>query len=163
MRTRLLCFASTTMFPYTHFSFLTHRKSARHCHAEPQASRSNTDWASILVVEFRDEVFAAIHAQLASQEIVVINAPMADAVLTTLQQCKPWLILINAEMPDESGFLISHKLRMHGFQGELWLYSACTNDSHRGFQEFCQVDHLFNYGGDIRTLTSHLKRFIKQQ
>lgn len=150
------------MFPYTHFSFLQHREPKTSDTDVGRPHFSMPDPAPILVVEFRDEVYAAIHAELSSRQVTVIRVSMSDAAVPVWRQRNPGLILVNAEMPDESGFLLSLKLRMHGYQGGLWLYSAHEVNASRGYQEFCQVDHLLNYGGDVRALMAHLNRFIQK-
>ncbi|MFN3149840.1 response regulator [Bremerella sp. T1] len=149
------------MFPYIHFSFLHHRRMGTTERSVRQPNTLASVPIAILLVEFRDEVFAAIRSEIENPEISVTRANSTEAVVPTWRQRKPGLILINAEMPDESGFLVSLKLRMHGFQGGLWLYSAHAATAARGYQEFCQADRLFCYGGDLRALTTEIKRFLQ--
>lgn len=149
------------MFPYTHFSFLHHRKSCKPDNEANLRHAGFSDLATILMIEYRDEIYAAIEGELANNDALLTRVMTAGEAVTGWRQHRPELILINAEMPDESGFLISLKLRMHGFQGGLWLYSACANNSPPGFQQFCQIDHLFNYKGDLRMLTTHLNQLFQ--
>ncbi|MBA2116135.1 hypothetical protein [Bremerella alba] len=149
------------MFPYTHFSFLHHRNLGATKRNVRQSNTSVPIPLAILVVEFRDEVFATIRGELTNREISILRASSTEAVVPAWRQRNPGLIIINAEMPDESGFLVSLKLRMHGFHGGLWLYSAHAANTARNYQEFCQVDRLFCYGGDLRALTAHVNRFLQ--
>lgn len=150
------------MFPYTHFSFLTNRHIKADDHGCWDRS-SPPPSPTILLVEFRDEVFAAIRTELIGLNLSIARVTSADSVASAWRRMDPGLVIVNAQMPDQSGLLISHKLRLHGFAGELWMYSAKTEQSKFDDQEFCRIDRVFRYGGDVRALASHLTAVVSQR
>lgn len=148
------------MFPYTHFSFMKAPKRRRDS-VGPHFDLDHT--AKILVVESRDQVFAAIREEFRSQKFAIFRAACADEVVPILRRDRPGLVLLNAEMPDESGFLISLKLRIHGYDGGLWLYATDAEKTPASYREHCQIDRIVSYGGDFRELTSQLGCVLRRQ
>jgi CheY-like chemotaxis protein len=78
----------------------------------------------VLVVEFRDEVYVALRSLLEAEGLSVVRATRGAEVAAKTRDLAPHLVLIYADMPDESGWLIACKLRFGLNSGPLWLYTA---------------------------------------
>ncbi len=67
---------------------------------------------TMLLVEYRDEVFARIAADLAAAGVVVQRADSGAEASRIFAQQGAGLLLVNADLPDGSGWLVSSKLRL---------------------------------------------------
>lgn len=97
---------------------------ARLRHSAPQASQRLHRAPRVLVVEFRDEVFAALLAALRDQDCEVQRAESGAAAGAALARFLPDLVLVNESLPDESGWLIACKARFWPRRRPGWFYAA---------------------------------------
>lgn len=114
----------------------------------------------VLIVDFRDEVFASLRGRLTEQGATVERALNAGDVIGNLCAFGPRLILINQEMYDETGCLIAHKLRLKGQRHAIWLYTLKETELLRECSMLCRIDRLIEYRGDLKTLDGELNKAI---
>ena len=100
---------------------------------------------TILLVEYRDEVFARIAADLAATGVVVQRAGNGAEASRVHARRGVNLLLVNADLPDGSGWLLSSKLRMVDPEVSIWIYTprATPDDGvHGQFHRRRRIDRV---------------------
>jgi CheY-like chemotaxis protein len=115
----------------------------------------------VLVVEFRDEVYACLKTLLQESGLEVERAERGDAVAECARRFAPDLILVNEDMPDESGWLIACKLRLGARRCPAWLYTSRLPRCHRDWRQFAGVAEVIDYGGVLLRLTLELRARLR--
>lgn len=108
----------------------------------------------VLVIDFRDEVFAAISNILRGFDCQVHRAESSETVSKVAGRVPLDLILLNQQMPTESGWLISCKLRLTCCWQPIWMYTADRNAHRQAWQHLARVDAIFEYDGDVWRLSN---------
>ena len=126
------------------------------------APRRSSRRPRVLLVEFRDEVYAALRVVLIEEGCEVVRAELGAAVTSALVRFSPDLVLINESMPDESGWLIACKLQFGRRRQPVWLYAARTSPSLAAWAETCQVARVIDYGGVLMRLLGHVRHDLAQ-
>jgi DNA-binding response OmpR family regulator len=117
----------------------------------------------VLVVEFRDEVFAELWSVLESHGCVVSRAISGASVAAQVKKFSPDLLLVNESMPDESGWLIACKLRLAKRRQPIWLYAVQKPQDHLNWKECCGVDEIFAYGGVLSQLAQQVSQRMESK
>ncbi|NOY40608.1 MAG: response regulator transcription factor [Planctomycetes bacterium] len=117
----------------------------------------------VLIVEFRDEIYASLSRVLEDEGLTVSRAEKASEVAAMSSGTSRDIVLINEAMPDESGWLISAKLRLSNTPRRLWMYTAKKLYCLQEWQELAGVEHSFCYGGDLLRLILALRAQINLQ
>jgi len=99
----------------------------------------------VLIVEYQDEIYGALETVLEEAGCEVARAATSDSVLTVVNCLTPSLIIINADMPDQSGWLIAAKLRLSNCRDQVWLYLASPSLSPASWQSLAGVDKVIEY------------------
>ncbi len=116
----------------------------------------------VLIVEFRDEIYASLRHVLEDEGLSVSRAEKASEVAAKSSGTSQDLVLINEAMPDESGWLISSKLHLSNTRRRLWVYTAKRLYCLKEWQKLAGVEHVFCYGGDLLQLVLGLRARINQ-
>jgi DNA-binding response OmpR family regulator len=114
----------------------------------------------MLIVEFRDEVYADLQAMLREMGVAVERATYEATVPAIINRLKPDLVLIHEEMPYESGWLIACKLAFSHPGQAVWLYGARSSDRLAQRQRVCGVDEFIAYGGVLSRLAEQLREAV---
>lgn len=118
----------------------------------------------VLVIEFRDEVYAALFGVLEEWGCQVQRASSAVTVAAMAAQAEAHdLILLNQQMPAESGWLIACKLRLTSPWQPIWIYTAFQIAHQYSWPQLARVNALLDYRGDVRTLTESIKYKLANQ
>lgn len=115
----------------------------------------------VLIAEFRDEVFADLKRLFEDYECEVARAESGADVGEQVKQFVPDLLVVNENMPDESGWLITCKLRLSKHRQPVWLYAARTPRLHADWKEFCGVDEILAYGGVLSRLALRVRQRLE--
>jgi CheY-like chemotaxis protein len=115
----------------------------------------------VLVVEFRDEVYAGLKTMLQDSGLEVERAERGSAVAACARRFAPDLILVNEDMPDESGWLIACKLRLGAKRCPAWIYAPRLPRCHREWQQFAGVSEVIVYDGVLLRLTVELRARLR--
>jgi CheY-like chemotaxis protein len=119
-------------------------------------SRASRGLTSVLVVEHRDEVFARIEADLAAWGVKVQRALSAAEARRRYDQWPMELVLIHADLPDETGWLFACKLRLAQPGARLWVYTPWWTSREPALAEFIGVEETIAYGGDLQRLAAEI-------
>jgi len=132
---------------------MTSFNAATACEFRLGAARS---FHRVLLVEYRDEVFIRLAADLAEAGILVQRASSAEEASRRHPHCRADLILVHALLPDENGWLLVQKLRAVDREVPIWVYTPWASSSEAALAEFVQADALIYYRGDLLRLASQL-------
>lgn len=111
---------------------------------------------TILVVECRDEVAARLVADLTAMGIRVQRAARAVEASRCCASFRADLLLVNVDLPDGSGWLLTAKLRLFAPTPHIWLYAASPSPNDRAFAKFVGADGLIDYEGDVWRLSAEI-------
>jgi DNA-binding response OmpR family regulator len=117
----------------------------------------------VLIVEFRDEIYASISRVLEDEGLTVSRAEKASEVAAKASGTSRDIVLINEAMPDESGWLISSKLHLSKTQRRLWMYTAKRMVRVQKWKKLAGVECVISYGGDLVRLVRALQAQIKRE
>jgi hypothetical protein len=115
---------------------------------EPVACRN------ILLVEYRDEVFARLAADLAG---LGLQVERAVCMASASRACVRWpadLLVVNVDLPDGSGWLLTAKVRLVSPTPRIWLYIPWPSPDAMAMAEFVGADGLIAYDGDLCRLSA---------
>lgn len=129
---------------------------------EPHGRRrmNDNDFRTILLVEHRDEVFARLAGDFAAMGIWVERACNAAEAFCRFACCSPDLMIANAHMPYEGGWLLAAKLRLIRPAARIWLYSprpSWSPEYDQGLARFLEVAELIHYRGDLFLLAEKIR------
>lgn len=77
---------------------------------------------TLILVEYRDEVFARVAADISSLHFRIVRAGSTEAALSLVNRCNSALVVANRDLPDENGWVLADKLRQATAHVETWLY-----------------------------------------
>lgn len=117
---------------------------------------------TVLVIDFRDEVYAGLKVIMDEAGLIVKRATDGLAVTRTLSRTAPDLVLVNDDSPYGSGWLITYKMRLARYVGPVWLYTP-RPPRYQFDKKFCGVDTIIEYGGVLSRLLSDVQERIEQQ
>jgi DNA-binding response OmpR family regulator len=116
---------------------------------------------TVLFVEHRDEVFARLAADLADVGLGVRRAETA-ADASRLHARQPAdVLMINARLPDESGWLLTRKLRMAEPELPIWIYTDHSTEADVAMANFVAADELIDYHGNVWRLTEEISHRLR--
>ena len=116
----------------------------------------------VLVVEYRDEVYAGLKALLEEHGSELERAESGATVASSFSRFVPDLLLINEDMPDESGWLITCKLRITRHRQPVWLYTVREPRLKADWKEFTGVDEVIEYGGVVIRLVQDVRQRLAE-
>ncbi len=146
------------MSPYHQFMSPTQMPDFLTCASRPPDLRR----PSVLVVEFCDAEYARLKAQLEDYGFQTGRAVSGAAVASSFSRLGPDLVLLNADMPDESGWLITAKLRIAGHQAPVWLYAQREPPSQAVWQLVSGVNEVIVYDGSPVALASLVRSQLQE-
>lgn len=127
------------------FSYSTHPR-----HASPTRVRHA---GRVMVVDHRDEVFARLEADLRKLPLSVRWARGVEHASAARCTEAFDLILLNGELPEESGWLWSAKWRLSGSPLRTWLYTSRPVDFGDEAASLAGVEEVLYYAGDLLRLS----------
>ena len=122
-----------------------------------QSLRYSATIDALIVVEFRDEVFAAIAQLLRCYNLPAYRARSAPELAETLGRHQAELILLSATQPDESAWLTSAKLRIVDSYRSVWIYTPNRPSAIDEWLSMAGVDDVIDYGGVLHSLIDSLQ------
>lgn len=112
----------------------------------------------VLVLEHRDEVYRGLKLVLEEGGFQVERGRVGATARARIQQFEPDLILVNEELPDESGWLMTCKLRLSHRVQPVWLYAVRKPRWRADWRELLGVDEVIEYRGALTVLVQQIRR-----
>jgi len=109
---------------------------------------------NILIVEYRDEVAAHLTARLTEVGLRVERAVCEASALEAYVRLPADLVLVNAGLPDGSGWLLSAKLRRIAVTPHIWLYMPQPLPDAATIAEYVGANCLIAYDEDLCRLSA---------
>lgn len=134
------------------------------CHREGITAYQHTAGIRrrVLIVEFRDEVYAALKSMLEKRGFDVERADCGPQVGMMVRRFAPDLILVNEDMPHEDGWLIAAKLQFGPLRQSVWLYAVRLPRCLAERKEVCGVDRVVTYGGVLARIVDRLEHDLAE-
>jgi CheY-like chemotaxis protein len=117
---------------------------------------NNDDTLKILLVENRDEVYSRLAADLSRLGVRVCRAKGGTEATSRCARRRPHLLLISARLPDESGWLLTSKIRMTEPHLPIWIYAPWASPANVDMANFVAADELIDYEGDLWRLSHEI-------
>ncbi len=114
-----------------------------------EAKSEQASQPTILLVEHRDEIFARIATDLAEFGMRVVRAKTATEALQLVETYKPVLLVGNVDLPGQSGWLLTAKLRLFDQRIRVWLYRHQASDYGHEIANLLDIDALLAHHGDL--------------
>lgn len=117
-----------------------------------------------LIVEVRDEVFACLNSLFQDHGVLVARAESSTALAERAASFRADLVLINADQPDENGWLTCSRVRLKDQGQRLWVYAAQKPVLLEHWIGLSGADETILYGGVLATLVAGIrKRTVTEQ
>lgn len=129
------------------------RRAARKRLARQQVARDLVSKRpAVLIVEYRDEVYARLAADLAMAGLRVTRA--VDAA-TAAARMTPGLeiVIINTELPDQKGWAVAASVRAMSPMPRIWLYKAWNSPIDVAHAYCVRSEELLEYRGELHALS----------
>ena len=108
---------------------------------------------NILLVEYRDEVFAHLAADLTDAGLRVERAVCVASASRACVRSPADLLVVNVDLPDGSGWLLTAKLRLMSATPRIWLYAPWPMPDAVAMAEYVGADRFIAYEGDLCRLS----------
>lgn len=115
---------------------------------------------SVILVEFRDEVYAPVSGLLRQLGFVTDRVNRSNNLAAKLISNPPDLVLLNAMQPDESAWLTCAKLRILDASLPVWIYSPNLPGALDQWVSMARINDVIIYGGVLSTLLQRLEQRI---
>jgi len=113
-------------------------------------------FSTIVLVEQRDQVFARLAIRLASSGLRVLRARNATQAIGCYLREPTALLVVDADRPGESVWLLAAKLHLTHPGAGVWAYMHRSSAYDAAAAEFLGVEELIEYGHDPSRLTREL-------
>lgn len=109
---------------------------------------------TVLLVEYRDDVFARLAADLAARGIRAMRAVDGTQAIRRYVRRPTDLLIVNADQPDQSAWLLTAKLHLTHPTARIWVYKRRLSTSDVATANFLQIDGLIDYESDLCRLAA---------
>lgn len=134
------------------------RKQSNRLRRQPKDTRQQSATiGAVIVVEFRDEVFAAIAQILRRHKLVTYRAKNATELAGLIVRRQTELVLLSATQPNESAWLTSAKLRIIDAYRSVWIYTPNRPSALDEWLSMAGADDVIVYGGVLQSLIDSLE------
>ncbi len=113
-----------------------------------------------ILVEHRDEVFARLESDLAEAGVAVLRAQFAFEAQKLWGRYRSELVVTNATLLDQSGWLLAAKMHLVDPWVRVWLYQPRTSPYDENMAKFLRIEQLLSYGGDLLRLSETMIRLM---
>lgn len=111
---------------------------------------------TVVLVERRDDVFDRLASDLAATQVRIVRASCSIAARRRYLQTQASLLLVNADQPGESTWLLAAKLRLTHPAVRIWAYKCKSSRSDIVAARFLKVDELIEHLGDLSRLSREI-------
>lgn len=112
---------------------------------------------SVVVVDFRDEVYASIACMLEHQGYIIYQVKNTIELASKLVSKNPDLVLLNGSQPDENAWLTSAKLRTINASRPVWIYAPEPPSAIDEWLSMARTNDVIVYGGVLHRLLDQLR------
>jgi DNA-binding NtrC family response regulator len=109
---------------------------------------------TVLIVEFRDAVFSRLAGHFGLAGIRVVRARCGFEAMVQVVTTRPQLVVANAEMRGQSGWLLAAKISLLEPAPHVWLYKPEKTAADVAMANFVQAEELLEYGNDLDRLSN---------
>lgn len=123
--------------------------------AKSQAGQESSDQPrqSVLIVEYRDAVFDRLASTFRLIGMRILRAMCGFEAMGQYMRMRPNLVVANIDIPGQSGWLLTAKLRLLEATPHVWLYTSRKTAASVSMAKFVKAEEMFELGGDLNRLT----------
>lgn len=129
---------------------------ADNCEASEPNSPSTQGFRTVLLVESRNDVFSRLATVFVTAGLRVARAKNPTEAIQCYVRNPAYLLVVNADQPGESAWLLAAKLRLTHPAACIWVYIRHSSTSDVGTANFLMIDELIDYEGDLSCLTDEV-------
>lgn len=111
---------------------------------------------TVLLMEYRDDVFARLAADFATRGIQTIRAKNGAQAIQQYVRRLSDVLIVNADHPHESAWLLTAKLHLTHPTARIWAYKRRLSDRDTATAGFLGVDELIEHDSDLRCLATEI-------
>ena len=126
------------------------------CEANELDSPGIRGFRTVLLVESRDDVFSCLAAVFVTAGLRVARAKSPTEAIRRYVRNPAGLLVVNADQPNQSAWLLAAKLRLTHPVACIWVYSRHPSTSDVGVANFLMIDELIDFEGDLSCLTDEV-------
>jgi len=123
-----------------------------HRFPQSQASVPDRSIRSVVIVDFRDEVYASIARLMNHHGLITYRVESISELTGRLVRYSPELVLLSGTQPDESAWLASAKLRIIDANRPVWIYSPEPPSALDAWLSMVRPNDVIVYGGVLQRL-----------
>lgn len=112
---------------------------------------------SVLVVESCPEFSTRLETHLQSAGIHTVVCRDGDAISALIRRTAPALLLVNAELQPESGWLVCEKLRIQRIFNTVWIYSNQRSAFIPQWKRFSGADDVIQCRNSVGPIVTRLR------
>ncbi|TWU39452.1 response regulator transcription factor [Novipirellula artificiosorum] len=117
-----------------------------------------------LIVEPSDAIYFQIATSLIKSGYRVIRAKTGWSAVNAALMQAPSLLIANATLPDQSGWLMTKKLQLTDRTCCVWIYKPFCDARDRAMAKFLELGWLLDYGDDVGELSEIIEtRLVNDQ
>jgi len=121
-------------------------------HARREAADSK-NVQTVLIVEYRDAVFERLASAFRQIGMRVSRAMCGFEAMGQYIRTRPNLVVANVDMPGQSGWLLTAKLRIVESTPHVWLYTSRKTAKNMSMAKFVRAEELLEYGSNLSVLS----------
>ena len=126
------------------------------CEANEPDSPGIQGFRTVLLVESRDDVFNRLAAVFVTAGLRVARAKSSSEAIRRYVRNPACLLVVNADQPDQSAWLLAAKLRLTHPVACIWVYSRHPSTSDVEVANFLMIDELIDYKDDVSCLVDEV-------
>lgn len=136
-------------------------RNSRYNDAKEQTSYRSEDTdlrdiPSVVLLEYREDVLIRLTADLAARGVRVTQATNATQAIRQYVVRPTDVLIVNADCPHESAWLLASKLHLTHPTARIWIYKHRLSDSDMETASFIGIDELIEYENDMICLATKL-------
>lgn len=141
------------------FLHTTHHWPEAKCEKQSErAGRGCPSCGNVFVIEWRDEVFARLAADLRAQGLRVLRSKARAMAWWRSGRCVNDLLIVNLDQPQHGGWITVAQLRAIRPAGRIWAYVPRVLPGDRMIAERFDMDDLIEYQGDLLRLSEEIRQ-----
>lgn len=114
------------------------------------------DMPTVLMMEHRDDVLCRLTADLAARGVRPTRATNAAQAIRQYVHRPTDVLIVNADHPHESAWLLAAKLHLTHPTARIWVYKRRLSDHDTATAGFLRIDELIEHENDLRCLAMEI-------
>lgn len=111
---------------------------------------------TVLLVEYRDDVFARLAADFATRGVQIMRAKNGGQAIQQYVRRPSDVLVVNGDHPHESAWLLAAKLHLTHPRARIWVYKRRLSTCDVATANFLKIDGLIDYDSNLCRLAAKI-------